>query len=131
LSCDKVKVKVKRHAQCIGCSQKSLCDPFGKDYMIITAKNTQGAKIGDKVEVAFGLVKRGRAIVILYVIPLILFIIGAILGNILDPLKNKDLSSSLLGIFFLIISFGGIYLYHKTLVRERPSLKPYITRILT
>jgi sigma-E factor negative regulatory protein RseC len=89
LSCDKVKVKVKRHSQCIGCSQKSLCDPFGKDYMIITAKNTQGAKIGDKVEVAFGLVKRGRAIVILYVIPLILFIIGAILGNILDPLKTK------------------------------------------
>ncbi len=124
------KIRIKRHSQCIGCSQRSLCDPFGKDYMIISAKNLCMAKIGDEVEVSFELVRKGQAIVILYIIPLILFIVGALIGNFIDPFNNKDLSSSLMGILCLIISFIGIFIYNKILVKEKPSLEPRIKRIL-
>ena len=122
------KVKVDRRSQCMGCPHKGLCDPFGSNFMVIRAKNYINAKIGDKVEVQFSTEKRTKAILVLYIIPLILFFLGVVIGNFIDPFKNKDLSSSILGIVFLLISFAGIYLYNKILVRQKPSLYPIITR---
>lgn len=125
-----VKVKIKRHAQCAGCSHSGLCNPFGRDFMVVTAKNRQGAKIGDNVEVGFSIVNRKKAMVILYILPLLFFIVGAILGFYLDPLNNEDVSSSVGGIVLLVISFAIIYLYHKLLVKEQPTLIPTIIRII-
>ncbi len=130
LESGEVKVKIKRNAKCGGCSYSALCHPFGKDFMIITALNTKGAKIGDKVEVGFSVMSSNKAVLILYIIPLIFFIMGAILGFYINPFHNKDLSSSLSGIFLLIISFLGIYLYHKLLIKDQPQLTPTIIRII-
>ncbi len=130
LSFDKAKIQIRRGEQCIGCSQRSLCHPFGSDFMVIEAKNPLNARIGDDVEVSFEVVKQGQAISILYLIPLFFFVMGSLVGNYLNPFHNKDLSGSLGGIFFLIISFLGIYFYNRGLVRKKPSLEPRIIRIL-
>ncbi len=130
LSFDKAKIQIRRGEQCIGCSQRSLCHPFGSDFMVIEARNSLNARVGDDVEVSFEVVKRGKAIGILYLVPLFFFIGGSLLGNYLDLFHNKDLSGSLGGIFFLIISFLGIYFYNRGLVRKKPSLEPRIIRIL-
>ncbi len=130
ISFNKAKIQVRRGKQCVGCSQRSLCYPFGSDYMIIEASNPLNARVGDNVEVLFEVVTRNQAIGILYLIPLVFFIIGSVAGNYLNPLHNKDLSGSLGGIFFLIISFLLIYFYNRGLVRKKPALQPRIIRII-
>lgn len=32
------KVKVERRSQCVGCSHRGICDPFGSNFMVIRAK---------------------------------------------------------------------------------------------
>ncbi len=125
---NEAKVKIKRHSQCVGCSQHSLCYPFGENEMVITAKNNINAREGDKVEIKFSIVKRYRAIIILYIIPILSFIGGAVFGSIINPFHNKDVSASLVGILSLIFSFIGIYVYNRWLVRNKPSLVPIIIR---
>ena len=125
----KAKVKIKRHSQCIGCQHKGFCDPFGKEFMIVEARNTIGAKVGQRVEVKFPSYNKTKAMFILYIIPLFSLILGAILGNFLNPINNKDLSSAIFSILFVILSFVGIKFYTNLLSKKNPSSEPQIINI--
>ncbi len=125
----KAKVRIKRHSQCIGCQHRGFCDPFGKEFMVVEVRNTIGAKVGQKVEVEFPPYKKGKAMFILYIIPLFSLILGAVLGNFLNPIGNKDASSAIFCILFVILSFVGIKLYTKFLSKKSPSFEPRIINI--
>lgn len=130
LKANRAKVRIKRHSKCIGCSQKSFCDPFGSEVMHLTAQNPVQAKEGEQVEVKLVLGSPKRSVAILYIFPLACLIFGAALGNILALFNNPDLSAALMSSFFLALSFLAIYLYAKHQARQNKSAEPTILRIL-
>ncbi len=125
----KAKVKIKRHSQCMGCQHKGFCDPFGRDFMVLEVRNTIGAKPGQKVEVQFPTYKKTKAMLILYIFPLFALILGAVIGNYLNPFKNPNASSVIFCLLFVILSFIGIRIYTKISQKKQPLFEPKIVNI--
>ena len=127
---DRAKVKIAKHSSCDTCSHKSFCHPFGGEHMIIETSNQVGARSGQTVEVAFEQESQGKAMLVLYVIPLLGLLAGAFIGNWLNPLNNADASSAAMSFLFVILSFIGIRVYTIRRTRNHPSFQPRIVSIL-
>jgi len=126
----RVRVKIPKSSDCSGCEHRKFCDPFGSEHMLVEAANELEAKTGQKVEVQMVLERRTKAIFILYILPLIFLVLGAVIGNALDPLGNKDLSSTVFCLGFVILAFAGIRSYAKRAAAKEPASGPRIVRIL-
>jgi len=132
LDSGQAKIKVSRRASCRTCSLNgTCCEPLGHENMILVAQNQLGAGIGQKVAVEFIDVGRGKAMGVLYAIPLVALLIGAILGYNLELFQSQDASAALFGILFLVASFFGIYWYNTSTWAKDASLQPRIVRILS
>jgi len=127
---NKARVKIPRRSTCQGCSHRSFCDPFGTEHMVVEARNSAQAKTGQKVEVSFGREKQSTAIVVLYIIPLAALILGAAVGNSLDPFQNQNASSAALSLLCVILSFAGIKIYSRKRSEIHPDKQPVIISIL-
>lgn len=126
----RARVKIPRRSTCQGCSHRSFCDPFGSEHMVVEARNRAQARVGQRVEVSFGREKQSKAILILYIIPLVALILGAAAGNALDPFNNQDASSAVLSILCVALSFVGIRVYSTKRSESHPDQQPVITAIL-
>tara|TARA_R110002072_G_scaffold184083_1_gene340375 strand:- start:9539 stop:10036 length:498 start_codon:yes stop_codon:yes gene_type:complete len=93
-SCQLARVKVQRTSACERCSLKSGCGQSAltklssNQCLELDVENTLGAKPGDEVLIAIpesGLVS---ASVRVYFIPLILMVLGAVMGGIIDPVDE-------------------------------------------
>ncbi len=125
------KIKVSRGTTCQTCSGNgSCCEPFGNDSMIVVARNKIAAQIGQDVEIEFGSVSRGKAMGVLYIIPLAALLVGAILGYNIELFGSRDGSTALLAILFLVASFFGIYWYNSATWAKDTKLQPSIVRVL-
>lgn len=127
---DMVTVKVQRHAMCEKCGVCNL-GIVSSNEKTVKVENTLNASEGDYVSLG---IKSGAilsASFILYVVPLLTFFLGLVLGNIYGDEVGMatDLFSGLLGITFLVITFVIIFLYDKR-VRGTNKFKPYIIRIV-
>lgn len=125
------KVQVPRTSNCEMCQhEKGCCDPFGDSHMVILAENQPKAANGQRVEVHFVSQGSGKAVTILYIIPLVAMIIGAILGHNLNFFGRADGSAAFLGFAFLFLSFLGIYGFNRMFWATDARLQPRITRIV-
>lgn len=127
----KARVKIPKRSNCQGCGQRSFCDPFGSEHMVLESENSLLAGPGARVQVSFDPERQGKAIVILYLIPLVALMLGAFIGNSLDPFANKDLSASIFCLAFTGLSFFGIRIYTKKKGAKNPSSRPRIVQILS
>ena len=125
ISGKKAKIRLTRSSACEGCPGSGLCSILSKRYRMLEAENPIGAKVGQEVNVSVQTESELKASFIIYVIPTISLFIGAILGYYLDLLKNRELSSCISSIFFVILAFFGIRQYSK-----KCSFRPVITEIL-
>ncbi|MCF8086183.1 MAG: SoxR reducing system RseC family protein [Desulfohalobiaceae bacterium] len=126
------KIKVSRRAACRMCSlNESCCEPMGHENMVLVARNDPGARVGQEVQVEFEAVSRGKAMGVLYMIPLAALLIGAILGYNLELFGSRDASAALFGLAFLVASFFGISFYNKATWAREARLQPRIVRILS
>ena len=73
-----VDVMFKRTSACGKCCACGMM--VGSDEMTIPLKNTIGATMGDKVIVEFSGKKSLKSSVIVYVFPLVFFVVGILLG---------------------------------------------------
>ena len=123
-------VKIPKKTSCGLCDHKGFCNPFGKDHMVIAADNKLKAIVGQKVRIEVRAADEGKAITILYVIPLIAMFIGALIGNALNLFENKDASAAFFSFLFLVITFLAIRYYSRTKYEKNISYKPTIVKIL-
>ncbi|MBA3017941.1 MAG: SoxR reducing system RseC family protein [Proteobacteria bacterium] len=123
-------VKIPKKTSCGLCDHKGFCNPFGKDHMVIAADNKLKAIVGQKVRIEVRAADEGKAITILYVIPLIAMFIGALIGNALNLFENKDASAAFFSFLFLVITFLAIRYYSRTKYEKNISYKPIIIEIL-
>ena len=124
------KVRIPRSSGCEACHNEHCCEPFGENHMVLVAENSPGAQTGQQVQVDFVNERSGKAISILYLIPLAAMIIGAILGHNLELFGRADASAAFFGFFFLLLSFVGIYGLNRMIWAKDVRLQPKITRIL-
>jgi positive regulator of sigma E activity len=102
---------------------------LSSEYMVFEVQNPLRAKVGQEVIVSIPTEKELKAALIVYIIPLINFILGAIFGYYLNIFNNRDLSAIFISILFLVLTFLGIKLYSKK-YEKTPFLKPAIKQVI-
>lgn len=127
-------VKTEGSSACKGCASVELCRPVTDESQnIVETENPIGAVKGDKVIIVAETKELLKASLIVYLVPLILFIVGVLIGEIVGEAgifrSNKDLLAGLFGFAMLIVAFAGIRIFGKR--RERGGIPlPKIARIL-
>ena len=123
-------VKTTRSSACEHCTSKDSCGTSGdhKD-MIVMVKNTLNVGKGDHVVV--GLETRHLLFVsfLLYVFPIILLFIGAIIGNSLAPFFQMDPSFVSIISGFLFFGFS-VYIIRKKndSLSKKEEYKPFLVK---
>ncbi len=95
---------------CNSCASSGACN-LGDDSRsrTVEAHNLIGAEVGDKVKVAADTKTFLQSSFLLYIVPLVALVIGAIVGSTLGVMFDfgidPNLLSAIFGVFFLIGSF--------------------------
>ncbi len=126
------KVSIMAKSACEKCASAEVCHPKGEEsYM--EASNPLGAKKGQKVKVVLAPQVYLKASIILYGIPMAVFVAAAILGKNLAVRAGADANSDLWAFFAglagLLVSFLFIRGYNKKVERTQ-EYKPVIVEIL-
>jgi sigma-E factor negative regulatory protein RseC len=136
-----VELKGKQNAM-VMCKKSSLCEncatngncALGDDdkTRLIEVQNMLGATIGDQVRIATTTKSFLQSSFLLYIVPLIALVIGAIAGKLVgDRLTtgvDPNLLSAIFGVFFMIGSFVILRVGSSALSRD--SYMPKIIAIL-
>lgn len=100
-----ILVRLKRHAACLGCR---ACSLSSNGDMIIKAAALNKVKVGDRVIIEIDSISIIKAVVLLYLLPAIAFLIGIFVGLKITPLlgiyKHKEIFSILIGVVLLSAS---------------------------
>jgi sigma-E factor negative regulatory protein RseC len=126
------KVSILAKSACEKCASAGVCHPEGEDsYM--EAANPLNAKKGQKVKVVVAPQVFLKASIILYGIPMAVFVAAAIIGKNVG-LKyggeaQSDLWAFLSGMAFMLVSFFFIRRYNRK-VEKTQEYKPVIVEIL-
>jgi len=123
-------VKTTRSGACEACSSKESCGTSGSQKeMIVTVKNILHVEKGDHVVI--GLETRPMLFLtfLLYVFPIILLLIGAVIGDSLAPFFKMDpsLISMICGFLFFGLSFYIIRKKNNSLSKNK-KYKPFLVR---
>jgi sigma-E factor negative regulatory protein RseC len=95
------RVEVVPSAICGHCSAAEACGAFGSKTKVVLAKNPIGAKIGDLVKLETKEKNRLTSISLVFGLPIVLLLIGIILGEII----SGDKLAAFLGGIGLVIAF--------------------------
>lgn len=90
-------IRLNETGNCEECSAKLICKPNNENSRIITAVDLQGVKPGYTVSISIPGKSLSIASIFIYGIPLILLMLGIIIGMLIFK-NSRELWSSLLGI---------------------------------
>lgn len=134
ISGDRATIKAKRSEACEGCGTKDMCHDADGESAKLEALNPIDAKVGDEVNFTVGTGAVIRAGVLIYLFPMIAFIVGVVIvqalaGVLLPEGWNADLASAVLGLGLLVLTYLAVSIYSK---RSGSDLKrmPKITSII-
>ncbi|MBI5493038.1 MAG: SoxR reducing system RseC family protein [Deltaproteobacteria bacterium] len=128
-----VLIKAQRSTSCDSCASKKTCASGSADSeMLIEAENAVGAKVGDRVVFTIGTASILKAGLLLYLVPILCFIAGVVLGQTVAknifPAQNPDLVSGVLGVIFLALAFIGLKVYSSFIEKDK-SFRPHVLRV--
>ncbi len=123
-------VKTIRSGACESCSSQKSCGTANTNKeMIVSVKNTLNVEQGDHVII--GLQTRPIMFLtfLLYVFPILMLILGALIGDTIGPIFNAN--TSLASMFFGFIFFGLACYYIRLKnhsLSKKDSFKPFLVR---
>lgn len=123
-------VEINRHAACGDCQ---MCEVSkDKQTMKTFVKNKIHAQVGDNVAVEMNFSNVFKAVLIMYGIPLVTFLLGCGLGYFLsEPLQlDQILTAFATGIVFMVITYVVIHFYEVKGAFSTKGFSPHITEIL-
>jgi sigma-E factor negative regulatory protein RseC len=122
------KVRVQSSSSCDHCPSRSSCHTIGEGLREVDVSNRIGARVGQRVKIGVSPRALLKASFILYIIPIVALVIGAMLGNSFSS-GNKEVWAVLLGGGFLVGSFLLIKAFGKYLNLKNEYL-PTATEVL-
>jgi sigma-E factor negative regulatory protein RseC len=128
---DIARVSILAKSACEKCSASGVCHPGDQEYM--EASNPLGARKGQKVKVVLAPQIYLKASIILYGIPMTVFVTAAILGKNLAQQfgsdANSDLWAFIAGTAGMCVSFIFIRMYNNK-IEKTQQYKPVVVEIL-
>lgn len=127
----KATIRIQRSSHCASCSSRDQCHTMGEREMRIEILNTLRAKEGDLVEIAVPTRSLLKLSLLVYFVPVLMLLIGALLGQVWAETFSSDptLASVVGGIGAMGLSFVGLkWLDGK--MRGKVEYSPRILRIL-
>jgi sigma-E factor negative regulatory protein RseC len=129
----KAIVMVKRQSSCDACASGSSCK-VTQSGAEIEAFNAVRAKVGDTVMISFKAFTYLKGTLLIYGIPAISLVAGAIIGkeylSVFFPSADPDLLSAMAGFGFMLLSFAGVKLFIKRFEKKK-ELIPVIEEIIS
>jgi sigma-E factor negative regulatory protein RseC len=129
---DIARVSILAKSACEKCSASGVCHPGDQEFM--EAANPLGAKKGQKVKVVLAPQMYLKASIILYGIPMTVFVAAAIAGkNLAEKFgaeANSDLWAFVAGMMCLFVSFFFIRSYNNKVAKTQ-KYKPVIVEIIS
>ncbi len=111
----KAIISVKKQDSCGSCPGATLCETLGAGEALMEAYNDVGARAGDTVKVVFKSSNYLKGTMIVYGLPSIMLIIGAVVGKDylsgFFPSADPEILSAGCGFGFLVITFLVIRLW--------------------
>ena len=130
---EKAIVLVKRESACDACASGSSCSG-GKHGAEIEAFNPVGAAPGDMVKISFKAFTYLKGTLLIYGVPAVALVIGAVVGKELMagywPSLDPDLASAITGFGFMGISLLFVRLLI-TRFEKKKELVPVIEEIIS
>ena len=123
-------IKTIRSGACEGCSSKDSCgENHNTKEIIVTVKNTLGVETGDQVVIGIQTTPMMILSFLLYVFPILLLILGAVIGDNLAQILNlnKSFSAMIFGFSFFGLSFLVIRKKQSSLT-QKDEFKPFLVR---
>jgi len=112
---------------CHGCSARGICHMSSrKGCMEIEVWNRLDAAVGDRVVIQVSGGSTLKAALLLYLVPLLGFLLGVFLGQ---RFIGHQAWAVIIGLIFLVFIYSGIRLLDRRFARDA-SLRPEIVRIL-
>jgi len=125
-------VLVQKKSACDGCSVEGACKAT-PEGMEIEALNAVHAKVGQRVKILITTGDYLKGTMLVYGVPLIVFIAGAILGKNLGEKyftdMNSDIIAAVTGFICLFLSLAGARLWSKKMESKAGNM-PVIEEIL-
>jgi sigma-E factor negative regulatory protein RseC len=131
-----------KHGAMVLCQKSNMCEHCATSgachigdngrERVVEAHNPLGAAVGDRVRVAVSTRSFLQSSFLLYIVPLIALVVGAVIGRLvgerLQGGPDPDLLSAIFGVFFLVGSFLVIRVGSRVLSPE--AFRPQIVAIL-
>lgn len=121
------KVRVSRHGSCSNCG---MCP--GDNAAVMDVYNVLGAQPGQRVVLEIQENNMLSAAFIVYLLPLLVAVIGIVIGNAVAPLwhDNRSISAILFSLCLFVISVIFIKRYDNKLSHTKKML-PVITKVFS
>jgi sigma-E factor negative regulatory protein RseC len=105
----KAIVIVQKQSACDSCPGGSVCKTMGGSEALVEAVNQADAKVGDAVKISFKAYAYLKGTILIYGIPSLMLIIGAVIGKEFLPRffpgRDPDILSAIGGFGLFILSF--------------------------
>lgn len=124
-------IKTTRSAACESCSSKDSCgvSHHPSEEMNIILPNTLGVKKGDLVVVGINSAPMLFLSFFLYVFPILLLIVGALIGDALAPVLEMNRSALSMGFGFLLFAIAFLIIRKKQAgMSKKDKYKPFLVR---
>ncbi len=131
---DKAWVRTRRSSMCEGCKSSRVCFSLGGgEDMETEAANTIGGRVGDRILLKISSKSLWKISFILYMIPVIFLVSGAIVGQKIGekyfPSLEPELCSLLSSILACALSYLIVRIFAKR-VRGNRNYMPEIVKII-
>jgi sigma-E factor negative regulatory protein RseC len=125
-------VKTIKSGDCKGCTARGSCHSLGNNAdMEVKALNEAGARVGDRIVLLFETSSLLKATFLLYVFPILLLMIGAVVGQEIAPRIDFNPSglSAITGFSFFIAAVLFIK-FRANKMAQKKEYRPKIIKIL-
>lgn len=121
----KARIEITPSGGCNHCAQAQICNPFGKNKKIIELPNTINAQVNDLVKIEIKDKNRILSILLVFCLPILLFLIGVVIGN-----QNAgNTSAALFGGIGLLLAFIIVKIINNYFLRKNKNLA-YLKEII-
>jgi sigma-E factor negative regulatory protein RseC len=129
----KAVISVQKQGSCGSCPGGALCQTLGAGEALMEAYNHIDARAGDTVKVVFKSSNYLKGTMLVYGLPSLMLIIGAVLGkeclSRFFPTADSEVLSACSGFGFLVITFLVIKLWSNMFERKKEYM-PIIEEII-
>ena len=123
---NKAKVKASRHGDCENCG---VCP--GDNAMVVAVQNPIDASVGQRVAFEIQEANMLMAAFVVYILPLLALMVGAISGGILAKNLGQDVLAFQIGGGIMFFAVAVVYMKrYDRAVKKNDQLLPVITKIL-